>query len=191
MTQEQRDELMQLSAQAFGTPELMQSLSQLDSNLQALRPGEDWRGSERFDGEQPLGLGDGTGVLQDLADLDELSEQLSQSYRRRADGRHRPRHALAPARRRGGRFGAHPARTGEDAARERHAAPGFGRDAQAHSEGDAPARQVAAEGHRDAHVGRGRDSASCTRPARRGRAPGRRGRGSSAPPSRGTSRAPS
>ncbi len=81
MTQEQRDELMQLSAQAFGTPELMQSLSQLDSNLQALRPGEDWRGSQRFDGEQPLGLGDGTGVLQDLADLDELSEQLSQSYR--------------------------------------------------------------------------------------------------------------
>jgi uncharacterized protein with von Willebrand factor type A (vWA) domain len=81
MTQEQRDELMQLSAQAFGTPELMQSLSQLDSNLQALRPGEDWRGSQRFDGEQSLGLGDGTGVLQDLADLDELSEQLSQSYR--------------------------------------------------------------------------------------------------------------
>lgn len=80
MTQEQRDELDALAAQAFGSPELMQSLSQLDANLQALRPGEDWGGSERFDGEQGLGLGDGTGVLQDLADLDELSEQLSQSY---------------------------------------------------------------------------------------------------------------
>ena len=80
MTPEQRDELMQLSAQAFGSPQLMQSLAQLDANLQALRPGEDWGGSERFDGEQGLGLGDGTGVLQDLADLDDLAEQLSQSY---------------------------------------------------------------------------------------------------------------
>lgn len=81
MTPEQREELMQLSAQAFGTPQLMDSLSQLDSNLQALRPGENWSGSERFDGQESLGLGDGTGLLQDLADLDELSTQLSQSYR--------------------------------------------------------------------------------------------------------------
>ncbi len=80
MTQEQRDELDALAAQAFGSPELMESLSQLDDNLRALRPGEDWGGSEDFDGDQGLGLGDGTGVLQDLADLDDLSEQLSQSY---------------------------------------------------------------------------------------------------------------
>ncbi|MCW2852022.1 MAG: hypothetical protein JWM84_1686 [Nocardioides sp.] len=84
MTQEQRDELDALAAQAFGSPELMESLSQLDANLQSLRPGEDWGGSERFEGEQGrsegLGLGDGTGVLQDLADLDALSDQLSQSY---------------------------------------------------------------------------------------------------------------
>ena len=80
MTAEQRAELMALSEQAFGSPALMQQLAQLDANLQALRPGEDWRGSERFDGEQGLGLGDGTGVLQDVADLDELAEQLAQSY---------------------------------------------------------------------------------------------------------------
>jgi uncharacterized protein with von Willebrand factor type A (vWA) domain len=80
MTQEQRDELDALATQAFGSPELMQSLAELDSNLQALRPGEDWGGSERFDGEEGLGLGDGTGVLQDLADLDALGEQLSQAY---------------------------------------------------------------------------------------------------------------
>jgi uncharacterized protein with von Willebrand factor type A (vWA) domain len=80
MTQEQRDELDALATEAFGSPELMQSLSQLDDNLRALRPGEDWGGSEEFGGEQGLGLGDGTGVLQDLADLDDLSEQLSQSY---------------------------------------------------------------------------------------------------------------
>ncbi len=45
-----------------------------------MRPGEDWDGSQRFGGEQGLGLGDGTGVLQDLADLDDLAEQLSQQY---------------------------------------------------------------------------------------------------------------
>ena len=39
MTQEQRDELDALAAQAFGSPELMQSLTQLDDNLRALRPG--------------------------------------------------------------------------------------------------------------------------------------------------------
>jgi uncharacterized protein with von Willebrand factor type A (vWA) domain len=80
MTQEQRDELDALASQAFGSPELMQSLAQLDDNLRALRPGEDWGGSEEFGGEEGLGLGDGTGVLQDLADLDDLGEQLSQSY---------------------------------------------------------------------------------------------------------------
>ena len=80
MSAEQREELMQLSAQAFGSPELMAQLSQMDANLRALRPGEDWDGSERFEGEEGLGLGDGTGVLQDLAELDGLAEQLSQSY---------------------------------------------------------------------------------------------------------------
>lgn len=80
MSQEQRDELLRLSGQAFGSPQLMAQLDQLDANLRALRPGEDWSGSERFDGQEGLGLGDGTGVLQDIAELDQLSEQLSQSY---------------------------------------------------------------------------------------------------------------
>ncbi|EWT00931.1 hypothetical protein N865_05805 [Intrasporangium oryzae NRRL B-24470] len=80
MTQEQRDELDALAQQAFGSPELMQSLSALDDNLRALRPGEDWGSSESFEGDQGLGLGDGTGVLQDLAQLDALSDQLSQAY---------------------------------------------------------------------------------------------------------------
>jgi uncharacterized protein with von Willebrand factor type A (vWA) domain len=80
MTPEQREELMQLSSQAFGSPALMEQLARMDANLQALRPGEDWGGSERFDGEGGLGLGDGTGALQDLADLDDLADQLSQSY---------------------------------------------------------------------------------------------------------------
>jgi uncharacterized protein with von Willebrand factor type A (vWA) domain len=78
MTQEQRDELDALAQQAFGSPELMQSLAELDGTLRGLRPGEDWSGGERLDGEEGLGLGDGTGVFQDLADLDELAEQLAQ-----------------------------------------------------------------------------------------------------------------
>jgi uncharacterized protein with von Willebrand factor type A (vWA) domain len=80
MTEEQRNELDSLAQQAFGSPELMQSLAQLDDNLRSLRPGENWGGSERMEGSDGLGLGDGTGVFQDLADLDQLSEQLSQSY---------------------------------------------------------------------------------------------------------------
>ncbi|MFI7481162.1 VWA domain-containing protein [Kocuria sp. M1R5S2] len=80
MSPEQREELMRLSAQAFGSQDLMAQLGQLDANLQALRPGEDWGGSERFEGQEGLGLGDGTGVLQDVAELDALSEQLSQGY---------------------------------------------------------------------------------------------------------------
>lgn len=80
MSPEQRQELMELSQQAFGSPQLSDALDRLDSNLQALRPGEDWGGSEQMSGEEGLGLGDGTGVFQDLADLDTLAEQLSQSY---------------------------------------------------------------------------------------------------------------
>jgi uncharacterized protein with von Willebrand factor type A (vWA) domain len=80
MTAEQRAELMSLAEQAFGSPALMQQLSELDANLRSLRPGEDWGGAESFDGEQGLGLGDGTGALQDLADLDALADQLAQSY---------------------------------------------------------------------------------------------------------------
>ncbi|WP_036508245.1 vWA domain-containing protein [Nocardioides sp. URHA0020] len=80
MSPEQRQELMELSAGAFGSPQLMESLSRLDDNLQSLRPDLDWGGSEQMGGEEGLGLGDGTGVFQDLADLDQLSDQLSQSY---------------------------------------------------------------------------------------------------------------
>ncbi|PNI07170.1 hypothetical protein CXX84_17560 [Arthrobacter sp. AFG7.2] len=80
MSAEQRQELMRLSGQAFGSPDLMAQLDQLDDSLRALRPGQDWTGSERFEGQEGLGLGDGTGVLQDIAELDELAEQLAQSY---------------------------------------------------------------------------------------------------------------
>ncbi len=80
MTEEQRQELMELSQQAFGSPQLTEQLARMDANLQALRPGEDWSGSESFEGDQGMGLGDGTGALQDLAQLDALGDQLAQSH---------------------------------------------------------------------------------------------------------------
>ena len=80
MTPEQRAELAQLAQQAFGDPRLAQQLATLDAQLQALRPGEDWQGSERFRGQDPLGLGEGAQAMADLAELDALAEQLAQSY---------------------------------------------------------------------------------------------------------------
>ena len=80
LSPEQRAELDALAQQAFGSPQLMQALSQLDSHLRAARPGEDWDGSAEFSGDNPLGMGQGAQALSDLADLDQLAEQLSQSY---------------------------------------------------------------------------------------------------------------
>lgn len=80
MSAEQRAELSELAQQAFGDPRLAQQLAQLDAQLQALRPGEDWQGSERFRGQDPLGLGEGAEAMGELAELDALAEQLAQSY---------------------------------------------------------------------------------------------------------------
>jgi uncharacterized protein with von Willebrand factor type A (vWA) domain len=81
MTPEQRAELAGLAQQAFGDPRLAQQLSQLDAQLQSLRPGEDWTSAGgRFRGNDPLGLGEATSAVQELSELDALAEQLSQSY---------------------------------------------------------------------------------------------------------------
>ncbi len=80
LTPAQREELDQLAQEAFGSPDLMSELSRMDDNLRALRPGEQWGRAENFTGEEGLGLGDGTGALQDIADLDALAEQLAQRH---------------------------------------------------------------------------------------------------------------
>lgn len=80
MSAEQRAELMELSQQAFGDPRLAQQMSRLDSMLQGLRPGEDWDGSGRFRGDNPMGMGEATRALEELGQLDALAEQLAQSY---------------------------------------------------------------------------------------------------------------
>ena len=58
----------------------MQALNRLDAHLQAARPGEDWTGSAQFSGDNPLGMGEGAQALADIAELEQLAEQLSQSY---------------------------------------------------------------------------------------------------------------
>jgi uncharacterized protein with von Willebrand factor type A (vWA) domain len=80
LSADQRAELDALAEQAFGSPSLMNALNRLDAHLQSARPGEDWNGSENFDGDQPLGMGEGTSALADIAELEQLAEQLSQSY---------------------------------------------------------------------------------------------------------------
>ncbi len=80
LTPDQRAELDALAQQAFGSPQLMNALNRLDSHLQAARPGEDWNGSSEFSGDNPLGMGEGAQAMADIAELDQLAEQLSQSY---------------------------------------------------------------------------------------------------------------
>jgi uncharacterized protein with von Willebrand factor type A (vWA) domain len=80
LSAEQRAELDALAQQAFGSPQLMNALSRLDAHLQAARPGEDWNGSSEFSGDNPLGMGQGAQALADIAELEQLAEQLSQSY---------------------------------------------------------------------------------------------------------------
>lgn len=80
LSETQRAELDALAQQAFGSPSLMNALNRLDANLQAARPGEDWSGSEEFSGDDPMGMGQGTQALADISELEQLAEQLSQSY---------------------------------------------------------------------------------------------------------------
>jgi len=80
LSAEQRAELDALAQQAFGSPQLMNALSRLDAHLQAARPGEDWDGAGEFSGDSPLGMGQGAQALADIGELEQLAEQLSQSY---------------------------------------------------------------------------------------------------------------
>jgi uncharacterized protein with von Willebrand factor type A (vWA) domain len=80
LSPQQRAELDALAQQAFGSPSLMNALNRLDAHLQAARPGEDWTGSQRFSGGNPMGMGEGTQALADIAELEQLADALSQSY---------------------------------------------------------------------------------------------------------------
>src|SRR5437899_4940677 len=80
LTPEQRAELMDLMQQAMGDLDLASEMSRLADHLQSRRPDLFQPGSERMRGQTPLGLGDATNALEELADLDALEEQLGQDY---------------------------------------------------------------------------------------------------------------
>ncbi len=82
LTDEQRDELAGLMAQALDDAGLAAEMARLSDALHARRPDFDsMRGRPaRMTGEQPLGLGDATTALAELADLAELEDALRQDY---------------------------------------------------------------------------------------------------------------
>ena len=80
MSAEQREELAELMAEALGDLDLASEMGRLTDNLRAMRPDLAWSGRQRLRGDEPLGLGDATEALADLADLDALSEAMGQDY---------------------------------------------------------------------------------------------------------------
>ena len=77
LTAQQRQELGELMSGAMDA-DLASQMAQLSDNLQAARPDLRWGGRERMSGEAGLGMGEGTGVLQELADLDAVADALAQ-----------------------------------------------------------------------------------------------------------------
>lgn len=76
----QRAELSALMQTALEDMDLAREMQLLNDALRSRRPDLDWRSRERMTGDEPLGAGDGTSALQDLADLDELESTLGQDY---------------------------------------------------------------------------------------------------------------
>ncbi|MEU4676321.1 VWA domain-containing protein [Micromonospora sp. NPDC023737] len=79
LSDRQREELAGLMQQSLGE-QLAGEMSQLDAHLRALRPDLGWGRGERVRGEQPLGYGEATGVLDEIAELDDLLDQLDQEH---------------------------------------------------------------------------------------------------------------
>src|SRR3954452_10014684 len=80
LSPEQQAELAGLMMQAMQDAGLAGEMSRLADQLRARRPELDWSGRERMRGDTPLGLGDATTALEDIADLDELENSLGQNY---------------------------------------------------------------------------------------------------------------
>ena len=80
LSPEQRDELAALMAAAMEDMGLAHEMSRLGNALRARRPDLDWSSRERMRGDTPLGLGDATTALEELADLEDLESTLGQNY---------------------------------------------------------------------------------------------------------------
>ncbi|MFD0823387.1 hypothetical protein ACFQ0D_34875, partial [Micromonospora zhanjiangensis] len=79
LSPQQREELSRLMEQSLGAG-LAGELAQLDANLRTLRPDLAWDRRERMRGDQPLGYGEATGALSEIAELDDLLDQLGQEH---------------------------------------------------------------------------------------------------------------
>jgi len=80
LTPQQRAELQGLMEQALGDPDLAAQMAALNDSLRALRPDLSWQRGERMRGDQPLGYGEAAGALAELADLDDVLDQLGQEH---------------------------------------------------------------------------------------------------------------
>ncbi|MCA0144534.1 VWA domain-containing protein [Blastococcus sp. LR1] len=81
LSPEQRAELGELMAQTMEDMGLASEMSHLSDALRQARPDLPWgQRGQVPDGEPSLGLGDATSAVAELADLEALSNQLSQGY---------------------------------------------------------------------------------------------------------------
>ncbi|MDK3258711.1 VWA domain-containing protein [Blastococcus capsensis] len=81
LSPEQRAELADLMAQTMEDMGLASEMAHLSDALRQARPDLPWgQRGQVPDGEQPLGMGDATSAVAELADLEALSNQLSQGY---------------------------------------------------------------------------------------------------------------
>ena len=202
LSDEQREELAQLMANALEDAGLAAEMARLADALRARRPELDragMSGGVQMSGDEPLGLGDATTALAELADLAELETALGQDYPgaslddvdeeavRRALGRQAVDdiEALRRIERELERQGyltrnARPARAhpqGRAPARGHGAAPDLRRPELAAGHGDHDLRDAGAGGRADRHhprLGVRRRAAARRRPHRAERAAARR-----------------
>ena len=81
LSPEQRAELADLMAQTMQDLGLASEMAHLQDALRQARPDLPWgQRGQVPDGSQPLGMGDATTAVAELADLEALSNQLSQGY---------------------------------------------------------------------------------------------------------------
>ncbi|WP_329519562.1 hypothetical protein [Spirillospora sp. NBC_01491] len=80
LSPEQRAELAGLMDQVMQDAGLALEMSRLGESLRARRPDLGWGTPEQMTGDAPLGVGDATTALAELADLAELESALGQDY---------------------------------------------------------------------------------------------------------------
>ena len=80
LTPEQRGELAALALSVLGDLGLQYEMDRLGRSLRSRRPDLRWDQGASMGGEQPLGLGDATTALEELADLESLEASLGQRY---------------------------------------------------------------------------------------------------------------